>query len=503
LAEIVDWINRPPAEEEHIVYWLYGVAGCGKSAIASTIAEQFRSIQRCATFLFDASKLSQSPSERLFSTLSRQLADLDPQWKNSLTTIARESWELRTTLNVKDQFENFILRPAKDFKPVGPTLFVIDGLDESGSQSQRKQLLQVLSRLDELKERGHFRFLITSRPEEDIQNAFGKKPWTFARNLSENSEDDHLSTDNDIRRYVDSELSGPGTEVLLQKLPDKPWLALFVDRAQHLFQWAYVACEFVKGTNSPNSGASYGVYDRFTYLRDYPAYMRLSTLDVLYTTILHNLFGLEEDAEEVIQFRVVLRRILALQEPLSLHALTEMWPEEEKKRHVRQVLRPLSSLLGGVDKEDEPIWPLHSSFIDFLSDSNRSKHFYVKSGPEEDMALAISSLRVMNRHLQFNICCLESSFQLNHEIEDLALRLEQYIPRQLSYSCRYFALHLNKCVQSPTILSKLKSLAEELLYNKLFNWLEVLSLLGDVSCASTSLPILRAWLQVCYRIKFL
>jgi hypothetical protein len=292
LTEIEQWVNRPPEEEARCVYWLYGVAGCGKSAIASTIAQQFRTMKRCACYFFDASKQPDSGPGRLFSTLSRALADLDPRWKASLVKIAEESWELRTTTNVKEQFESFIVRPAKEFRPSGPILIVIDALDESGDKTARVQLLQTLGRLNELGAHGHFRFLITSRLEGDIVKAFLDKPWVLSRDLS--SIDEAL-TDEDIRHYISEELFRD--PALMQIQHENP-VNLLVGRAGHLFQWAFVACNFIMGTGE------WGVnpIERYIHLRDDSTDSRLDNLDQLYTTVLRNLYGSGKNNDKIQRF---------------------------------------------------------------------------------------------------------------------------------------------------------------------------------------------------------
>ena len=102
---------------------------------------------------------------------------------------------------------------------------------------------QLLASLDKLKGHGHFRFILTSRPEDDIHKAFDSKSWILPRNLTAI---DEASTDDDIRQYVESELSNE--RALIQRWPDKPWVDIIVERAEHLFQWAFVACNFIKGT---------------------------------------------------------------------------------------------------------------------------------------------------------------------------------------------------------------------------------------------------------------
>jgi hypothetical protein len=483
LAEITEWIHAPASspENEKCMYWLHGVAGCGKSAIASTIARRFLGVKRCAWYFFDASKQTDAGPGQMFSTLSRSLADIDAKWRKSLIEVTKESRQLRTTVNVKEQFENFIIKPAEEFEPIGPIVVVIDALDESGSRGQRAQLLQMLGSLDKLQGHGRFRFLVTSRPEDDIQTAFASKSWILPRNLVDVNE---ASTDDDIRRYVESELSSE--QVLLRKWPNKPWEDLIVLRAEHLFQWAFVACNFIKGTGE----AGVNPIRRYTYLSEHESDARLDKLDQLYAAVLVNLYGSGE-SDRVKLFRTVLGRVLSAREPLSLGALTELRPDDEDEYDMKTILSSLGSLLKGVNKQDEPIQPLHASFIDFMLDHDRSGDFHVLAGWEDEV-LAKASLRVMNRLLRFNICHLESSYIRNRDITDLASRVQENIPEHLSYACRHFADHLNDLELDANV----QGLIEGFFYDKFLFWLEVLSLLGDTYPARSQMLALQVWMTV-------
>jgi hypothetical protein len=489
LEEIENWVNRSsfPTEGEEgnepCVYWLHGVAGCGKSAIASTIARRFRSLKRCVSFFFDGSKQLESGPNRMFSTISRALADLDPLWRELLIQAAEESRELRTTLNIQRQFENFILKPAKEFRPIGPIVIVIDALNESGSKKERAPLLTTLERLNELKSFGHFRFLVTSRPDQDIREAFSNKSWIICKDLMEI---DISSTDGDIRSYVNSMLSSE--QDLIDQWPDKPWLDLFVDRAEHLFQWAFVACTFVKGVEEH-------VVDpvkRYMRLSNQSS-SRLRGLDLLYTTVLRSIFQTEDDEDDMVErFRTVLGRVLSAKEPLSLSALTELRSNNETTTNLRIIVRPLGSLLRGVGSDDKPIKPLHVSFLDYLRDPGRSGEFHILSG-SEDKTLVMSTLRTMNKLLRYNICELESSYLHNRDIRGVSEKIRQHIPEHLSYSCRYFGEHL---VASGDQNPEVEDMIEEFLYSKFLFWLEVLSLLDDMHQAAKQLLAMQTWLQV-------
>jgi hypothetical protein len=483
LEEIVEWIHQTPTspEDEQLVYWLHGVAGCGKSAIASTIARSFKDLGRCVQFFFDASKQAEFSPGKMFSTLSLNLADVDKKWKECLVQTAKKSRELRTTMNIKEQFENFFLEPATKFEALGPIVIVIDALDESGTREERVQLLQVLASLDKLKGHGHFRFILTSRPEDDIHKAFDSKSWILPRNLTAT---DEASTDDDIRQYVESELSNE--PALIQRWSDKPWVDIIVERAEHLFQWAFVACNFIKGTGE----AGVNPARRYIYLCEHQTDARLDKLDRLYTAVLFSLYGSGE-REKIKLFKTVLGRVLSAREPLSLRALTELRSDDEDEYDVKTILCSLGSILKGVNSQMEPIQPLHASFIDFMSDRERSGDFHVWAR-SEDEALAISSLRVMKELLKFNMCHLETSYVRNSDIGDLAERVMESIPEHLSYACRHFADHLKNLKHDEGIIS----LIEGFLYEKFLFWLEALSLLGDTYPARREMLALQAWIMV-------
>lgn len=154
--------------------------------------------------------------------------------------------------------------------------------------------------------------------------------------------------------------------------------------------------------------------------------------------------------------------MMSAREHLSLHALTELRPSGGRSSYTGLVLRQLDSLLRGVNTDDEPIQPLHASFLDFLKDSERRGRFRIAPGAE-DKILATSCLRVLNKLLRFNICCLETSYVRNRDVNDLSNRIQYHIPQHLSYACLHFVKHLGRCESSPEI----EGMINEFLLSKL------------------------------------
>jgi hypothetical protein len=176
----------------------------------------------------------------MFSTIARDLADLDPTRKQALWKVIQDKRALRTTRAPREQFEKFILKPSANLAAIGPTVVVIDALDECGDQESRKVLLSILS--EEIAELpSNFRLLITARPEQDIMSALGQNPHVRCRHMDTI---DVNSTSADISLYVKAQLGNVPT--LERRWPNGDWSRLIVERSEGLFQWAFTACRFMQ-----------------------------------------------------------------------------------------------------------------------------------------------------------------------------------------------------------------------------------------------------------------
>lgn len=149
------------------VLWVCGTAGSGKTSILRSCAAQAKTMgRRGAYYGFDKNVPTASISS-LFSTIARNLADLDPARKQQLVEAIKDDNEKRTTVICEEQFDYHILAPAKDVVSVGETVIFIDAFDESGSLKERRQLLRILTqRASELPP--GLRIVITSREEPDV-----------------------------------------------------------------------------------------------------------------------------------------------------------------------------------------------------------------------------------------------------------------------------------------------------------------------------------------------
>src|SRR6266571_1573239 len=454
---IVNWVNDPASERSLV---LFGQAGTGKSSIAHEIARRFDKMHRL-TSSFIYSRKEQPKPYHLFTTLARDLSDRYPSFKTALGRIVKDNAALRVgTRDYGTLFESLILEPLKDLHIVGPILVVIDALDESGDvtggNGLHTFLAEALSKLP-----SHFRVLITSRPEHDIESAFVGAPSVRIKHM----DDPELAakTHDDI------------LALLRERLPSEEFIiygnALAI-KAEGLFQWAAVACGYIL---KPPASFGFSKKKCIGHLLRFTAnHHGQDPLDELYKEVLEGYFTHQEAR---LLFRSVVGQLITAFEPLSIRSLTTLRHhtpnEDDDYDSVVEMLRHLGSLLSNVNLADQnlAVIPLHTSFRDFLTNKEKSGGFCV-SLQDAHRRLGHSCLGLLLKDLKFNICNLESSYLANKDVEDLKARIDKHIPPALLYACRFWDDHLEHIDFEADLFGKLRTFFKK----KFLFWLEALSL---------------------------
>jgi len=481
LTEIDKWAHAADLNVPRVL-WINGAAGTGKSAIAHTMALKFDQNKELGSFLsFDRAHLAECRHEKVFSTIARDLASHHPGVRRAMADVIRQRNWLKQTTDVIQQWEHLLVKPSALLSTGHPILLVIDALDESGDPQSRSHLLSILAhRAEELP--SNIRILLTSRPEDDISQVLLSSIHVISKDMHDVSKS---SINHDISTYISTQLAYVSNTLL-----DDSRLHLLVDQSEGLFQWAVVACEFIQGSNKFSSPMK-----RFDKLTNPSTMHSLAKLDTLYNTILQEVCA-DNDEDDMQVFRSVMGQILALFEPLSLAALTTMrkyFPSGfADANDVHSVVKHMGSLLSGTTNHSIPIRPLHSSFHDYLTDPLRSRDFYIDTSLHSNN-LAFSMLQIMKAELHFNICGLESSYLLNSDVPDITKRINQSISSVVSYSCQYWAAH----VEATVFDSELANQVREFLNQKFLFWLEVLSLIKSVWLAAHALSSIMKWITVC------
>jgi hypothetical protein len=359
-----------------------------------------------------------------------------------------------------------------------PCVVVIDALDECKDSGTTSIILSALSRY--VTKLFPIKFFVTSRPESHITTAFQSKELNPATQRLILHEVELDVVQNDIDRYLSSRLASTAVSYRL----NDDWPAIEDTRALArlsfgLFIFAATSVKFIEDRNySDPRGQLAGL------LRNTPTVPEPSSphhhLDQLYTQVLTHAFP-SISSRHSGRLKMVLGTIVLLRDPLSpptLEKLLGLAPST-----VREILLHLHSVVIVPEVDDLAIRLLHPSFFDFITNPSRCRNpRFVVNLEAQHTLLARVCLEVM-KGLREDICGINDPSILNSEVDDLSTRIVTNIPSHLRYACRHWAWHLENSMFSDAVLY----LVKEFCSTKLFYWLEVCSLLGEVRSALLSL----------------
>ncbi|QRV96506.1 hypothetical protein RhiJN_24524 [Ceratobasidium sp. AG-Ba] len=467
---LIAWVEK--GSDRARVAWVNGLAGLGKSSVATSVCKRLDDQRMLACSFFckrDSSEL-RDPC-RLLMTVVCELAQRWPTYGAIVSKTICKNIGIHSK-HIQPLYEILVVEPLKTIAEtehlVGTLVVVIDALDECGDVETRRQLLICVQDISE--RIPSLRVIITSRPDEDIRAYFHHtaSEWYSEFNLLQ------YDATEDIRRFVSRQL-GPYASA-------KGWPPDSIDqvttRANGLFIWAGTACAYIlSGLDKPRR------------LKIVTQGSSLAAIDGLYETILTSKETVA-DEEDMKDMRSCLGVIVAtsMHGTLSVTELSVLMGEHITQEVLQGVIDRLASVLYIDDKLGGAIRISHPSFMDYITDSTRSKELCIDLR-EQNAILARRSLDAMASGLRFNICGLETSGRLNRDVPDLEARVQAAISPSLAYACKYWASHLAKSYDI-TLEMPLRSFicGAEIVY-----WLEALSLLGMLSVAPASMLQVERW----------
>ncbi|KAK7684517.1 hypothetical protein QCA50_012464 [Cerrena zonata] len=458
MQTIIDWVVNIDDNEQNIL-WLHGLAGSGKSTIANTVSARLHDLRRLGAFLFF--ERDKTDRDAVIHTMAAQLADANPVLQSKISAAIEQD---RRSINshLEAQFDHLVRRPLDDSSPslLGPIVIVLDALDEYGDINSRRSLLTLIA--DEFKHLPiNFRFLITSRPELDIDNMFSGNPKIASISLNEIKD-----TVPEIRLYLSSELAHiRKVKRISDNWPEEGSLDRAAHMSEGLFIWASTLSRFLLETHDPAETLESVLWSSNKE--------HAIGLDQLYATILNAKKGWHSGLGE--RFRAVARIVLLSQIPLSDIDIDQLLGRPDGKS-CRGIFEDFHCLFD--HNPGWPIRPLHASFGDYLTDVTRSGgQPWSLAKCDMDHDLVLRCFHIMSTQLRFNICNFETSGRLNKDYPDLKERIDKHISPQLRYASTCWRHHLKGTrTWQEDVGSALRSFSEE----KLLFWLEVASLVGGV-----------------------
>jgi hypothetical protein len=501
LCKMISWLAEPtsPALSQSqaiSVFWLAGFSGTGKSTIIKTFCQRVDSDDRYLLASFFASQKSAERRDpySILHTFAYQLAITNDQIRPHVLSAVRAPGDILKQ-PMYEQVKELLAKPIAEAKLSGITIVLaIDALDECqktagvGGGPLIRLLAQALRH-------SPVKLIVSSRQEESIAKMFRSLHHVPLRL-------DKLASaiiKADVRRIFTESFEDIRREhARHSEMEHWPNLNTLVDRTGPLLIYAATVLRFVRF--SPAEPLNQVL--KRVLSSPYQNHMPFSQVDGLYMNMLQAVVADKTGrVDENLCRRVgkLLRVVVLLEEPVSIESLSHLMGEPASVQQADSDVRALASVMlisssSRSERFSETVSTFHPSFRDFLVDSQRctDERFLVVPVKHHHELLDFS-LQLLNRNLHYDICGIGNPGQENAQIKNLPAQLRQYVPEAMRYACQFWPVHL----AAGGSLSE--SVCKALLVfctRHLFHWIEVLSLLGELSSAWKHLPRVIVWCQV-------
>ena len=381
LKKIMDWVKD--ANKVELILWLYGPAGAGKSAIAQTIAELLEAGLFAAAFFFSRDAAERNDETPLVATLVYQLVKSIPEIRaHVLDALEQDPAVFSCSLQV--QIQALVIKPlnavANDEALAStlfscPRLIILDGLDECRTTSAQTHILNALSTV--VKDL-HIPlcFLIASRPEQDIRQAFNDQNGLGSLSFSI-ALDDTYRPDDDIRVFLQSTFdeikrNHPSRAHLPPLWPSRQDIRGLVEKSSGQFIFASTVAKYV------NSHRHWPL-DRLKIIvgQSEPGQETpFAELDSLYHLILSSVADTDK-LQDVLMFLVLLGPLQSKKTTTMIERFLFYRPGE-----IDTILTDLHSIIYVPPPGDEfrELGFFHASLPDYLLDRSRSMDLFLDQG---------------------------------------------------------------------------------------------------------------------------
>jgi hypothetical protein len=473
---MIDWVEDD-ADPQLSIFWLSGMAGTGKTAIARSFEDKMNeNLALGATFFVDRLDTPRRDPARIVQTLAFDLAQIDPGLPEQMSLVFRDVPNIKS-MPLMTQVQRLIKKPLTTVHPRDDSiLLIIDALDECAFSDGIKLITALVESLSELP----IKLLVTSRFELDLEIVSGYSNVRHTSFRLHEVKDEVVARD--IRLYYrhcfeeicsKSRKSNQLTTDFLNKL---------VVRAGTLFIYATTFMKIVKVSRGDPFEKSLDLLELSNSSNDalFSTSIKHHDLDKLYHYVLEE--AIKDDVGDVDPIRIstiqiALECVVFAVEPLSIQALSRLLVIDNAL--LIEDFRRLTPVLMTGDIQTGRIRPLDQSFVDFLREDGRNTRGLVQLDRQKAHAhLAEKSLFCVKSILRLDMCSIRDPSLENKDVLDLPLRVKQHYTFEVQYAIRNWPHHLASCGDRVApLLASLKTLCAR----HVLHWIEAASVLGSIS----------------------
>lgn len=472
LDSIRQWAANP---NDARIYWMNGMAGTGKTAIAYSLCKELEQNGRLgASFFCHRASAECHDVGRILPTVAHQLAQRFYPFRSILCRILEDEPSIsRRTISV--QFEYLIKLPLQEIRNMLPSglVVVIDGLDECMDSRTTSTLLELLV---EHTRALPIRLFLTSRPDPIVSESLDISCQAVQVLHLHDVEVELVK--GDVMTYL--------TVALAKANLSGEQIQILVERAGVFFIYAVTLARYIMG-GTPGSISSLRLSSALSGDSG-SANKQNRDIHCLYKAILDQVFEDQTlETSEIKTIQSTLWTVACAKEPVAKATLATLL--ELNVDQIGAALQPLQSVLY-VSASKNVVSSLHSSFPEFLLQSELAGSARCDYSSHNKF-LATQCFAIMKRKLRYNICTLQAPYTFDSDVRNLPEHVLKSISPELYYACRYWADHL----QSSPWCGQLALCLREFLSKQLLFWVEALNLKKSISRGLCVIVEALKWLQ--------
>ena len=482
LEELRHWLLDDHERSTPSIYWITGVAGCGKSSISRSLLDLARRMEIAhSCFFFSRDHDDRKTCQKLMATVARDLVSYeDPKVIQCVYDAVEKRLDSGPFL---EQVHHLFRQPLESASR--RVLLIWDALDECMDTDERGLLCDLITQLPQFPT--HLSILITSRPEIDFESV--RIHLSECRQIRHHELTFRPGSDSSTLRDIDTYTSHRFDQIKARRRIDKAWpgeeaLTQLNIKIDGLFVVASFFCRFVD---------HYGCEDRLKRLLETPSHFGNDSDYHYYLIGLQHLFK-GDSSEEVHRRQSIIGAILVAQYPLTTSALAKFAGVD--RGIAEKIVETLYPFLVKAEASEETVsgaWRfMHKSVSDFFA-SHHAGEFCIDLA-DASAALAIPCLQILCDEIHDAFAQCDRTFKPSVPDGDVVVAGLPNISEGLRYACRFWAHHLN---DATTLNRALENLLDEFFTRHLLKWLHVMGRFRWLNVAISGLEWVENW-KVCY-----
>ncbi|KAH7099228.1 hypothetical protein BKA62DRAFT_806724, partial [Auriculariales sp. MPI-PUGE-AT-0066] len=453
------------------ILWLSGLAGTGKTTVASSAAERLaREGLAVISFFISRHAGRRGDLYNIVHTLAFELARVHEVARATIVKAFERDPRLHE-LRLNDQVNYLLVEPLRAVSLVNPnvtTIIILDALDECDNVAGLVGdgcLAMLIPALGDQPSIGSVKLFLTSRPLA----AIGASIRPFVTRLGREVRLHEIPTSGDIRTYLERSLIAVReTSELPTSWPAISDIDTLARRAASLFIYAATVIRYIKQDQ-------YSPPERLAELLNLQVQAagtnRHMQKSIGYISRSTTLSG---------RVRRVVAAVVLGREPMSPQVISTLF--QISLDALKRILLGLGAIWIVPGSDTDPVILYHESFPDFILDRLRcsDERFYIDPATGHGW-LGAGCLHVMNQELVRDICQIPltagKELPSRDSIHDLDDRLLQFVSEPLRYSSLHVLQHLAQAMPghiSEQFVNSLHTFCRQ----KLLFWVELLCLMG-------------------------